>query len=305
MATKPSLPSQQTAVGRDDTFPLPEPQAARLLSVLRFLGRVYVSDMETIHRLLYAPHASLRTAYQDMRVLTGQRHVWDATVSGFRGGDTHKRTEGRQRQLYGLSRAGKELLQQTGIEADKVLDQLVARDTRGKAPNGLRLAHDLRVAMWCASRLEELRAFPWCTGFHCQTQLRLETGATSDARIIARFHPAQPRASLVALPWLDDRALVLGEVEMQWVVRQQGLGQMHLQALASDTGEELAPTPLNLGNLGDDSRYADKEAHPLASEVVRSGSPRLPRFGRPIPVVRAEPGPQTDQGSGSSPDTER
>ena len=192
----------------------------RLVEVLRFLGRVYVADTNTLFRMLYYRRYGLRTTQRDVMSLVAQRLAWSATVSGVRETTVNNGRPGYTYPIYGLSRAGKQLLMNMGVETDvATAEQLVARDVRGgKVPKPSSLAHDLQVTWWCASMIEGLRLLPWCTGIYCQTELTVIQGQRPDAYLVARFDVNHPRPDVNAIPWIGGTPLRPNEIELRWAL---------------------------------------------------------------------------------------
>ena len=191
----------------------------RFVELLRFLGRVYVADTNTLFRMLYYRRFDLRTTHRDLKMLVEQRLVWSATSSGI--GPKMKANRLRHwSKVYGLSRAGKQLLMNMGVETDvATAEQLVARDVRGgKVPKPSSLAHDLQVTWWCASMIEGLRLLPWCTGIYCQTELTVIQGQRPDAYLVARFDVNHPRPDVNAIPWIGGTPLRPNEIELRWAL---------------------------------------------------------------------------------------
>lgn len=209
--------------GYDDfglpAYPSRYTEDERMTEILRFLGRTYVCDIETLHRMLYYPRFDIRTTYRDIETLMEHRHVWHAEVRGIRSKMANNGMPGRPRKIFGLSRTGKQLLQSMAIEADAtVVEQMVARDPRGKLPKPSSLGHDLQVTWWCASMIEGLRLVPWCTSIYCQTEFRSSKTQRADAMLVARFNFEHPRENLHAIPWFDGSAKRDDEIEVRWAL---------------------------------------------------------------------------------------
>lgn len=192
-------------------------QEERLIEVLRLLGRVYVSDVFTLYRTLYYRRFSIKTTYDDLHLLSSQGLVWHAKAP--QAPSDTSMSQPRMKNIYGLSRAGKQLLANLGVESDEqALEQLVARDVRGRVPKPSSLAHDLQVTWWCASMIEGLRLLPWCTGIHCQTEYNATKGQRADAMLAARFDFRRPRADLSSTPWFSGTPLRPDEIELRWAL---------------------------------------------------------------------------------------
>lgn len=191
----------------------------RQSAVLRFLGRCYIADAAILHRLLYYPRFDLRTVYSDIQRLERQRLVWDAVVPSLGTKKINNGSTGRPRKVIGLSRAGKQLLRELDVEPDRVtLDQLIARDTRGRVPKPSSLSHDLQVTSWCASVIEGLRLVPWTTSIYFLSEFRSASTQRADALIVARFNFSRHREQLGAIPWFDGSPLGDEEVEVRWAL---------------------------------------------------------------------------------------
>ncbi len=191
----------------------------RLVEVLRFLGRVYVADTNTLFRMLYYRRYSLRTTYRDLQVLVEQRLVWTHSLTGFRATVINNGHPGRGLAVYGLSRAGKQLLMNMGVESDvATADLLVARDVRGAVAEPNSLARDLQVTWWCASMIEGLRLLPWCTGIYCQTELSVIKGHRPDAYLMARFDVNHSRPNVNGIPWIGKTPSRPNEIKLRWAL---------------------------------------------------------------------------------------
>lgn len=209
--------------GRDafglPTFAARHADDERMADVLRFLGRMYVADIQTIHRMIYYPRYDIRTTYRDMDELMEQRHVWHSEVKGLRAKPLNNSQPTRPRKIFGLSRTGKQLLQSLALEPDnKVVEQMIARDPRGRLPKPSSLGHDLQVTWWCASMIEGLRLIPWCTNIYCQTEFRSAKSQRIDAVLTARFNFARPRENINTIPWFDGSAKGEDEIEVRWAL---------------------------------------------------------------------------------------
>jgi len=191
----------------------------RMIDVLRFLGRVYIADVNTIFRMLYYRRYDLSTTYRDLALLREQRLVWSAKVQGIHTKIVNNWRPGPPHDVFGLSRAGKQLLLNMAVESDaRALELLVARDVRGKVPKPNSIAHDLQVTWWCASMVEGLRLLPWCTGVYVQTEYNAIKNQRADAMLGARFDFTRHRPDPVAIPWISGTPLRPNEVELRWAL---------------------------------------------------------------------------------------
>jgi len=191
----------------------------RMTDVLRFLGRVYIADVKTVFRMLYYRRYDISTVYRDLALLRAQRLIWTAKVQGVHTKIVNNWRPGPPHDVFGLSRAGKQLLLNMAVESDeRALDLLVARDTRGKVPKPNSIAHDLQVTWWCSSVVEGLRLVPWCTGVYVQTEYNAIKNQRADAIVGARFDFTQHRPDLHAIPWISGTPLRPNEVELRWAL---------------------------------------------------------------------------------------
>ncbi len=211
---------------RHDGLGLPVPRGIsvkheRLMEVLRFLGRIYVADTETVYRMLYSRRYSVMTTYRDLETLAAQRLVWVTNAPSMvkRGANNNNSSTSSARLVFGLSTAGKKLLSEFHVEPDeRSLELLVARDVRAKPPKPDHLDHDLQVTWWCASMVEGLRLLPWCTTVYCQTEFRSAKKQRVDAVVVARFDFDAPRRETQMIPWFDGTPLQPNEVELRWAL---------------------------------------------------------------------------------------
>jgi hypothetical protein len=194
-------------------------QEERLIEVLRLLGRVYVADAFTLFRTLYYQRFSIKTTYRDLKLLAEQKLVWHAPPPpGLFGTSSVTGANGRLK-IYGLSRAGHQVLSNLGVESDeRALEMLVARDVKGKIPKPSSLAHDLQVTWWCSSMIEGLRLLPWCTGVFCQVEYNAVKNQRADALLIARFNFMSHRPDPSSIPWFSGTPLRPDEVELRWAL---------------------------------------------------------------------------------------
>lgn len=191
----------------------------RMIDVLRFLGRVYVADADTLFRMLYYGRYNLRTTYRDLQTLREQGLAWEARATGVYQKIVVNRRPGPPIKIFGLSRAGKQLLMNLGVEGDpRTLELLVARDVRGRVPKPSSLAHDLQVTWWCASMINGLRMVPWCTGVYVQTEFNAIKSQRADALLVARFDFTRPREQLHAIPWFSGAPRRPEELELRWAL---------------------------------------------------------------------------------------
>ncbi|MBX0331078.1 replication-relaxation family protein [Oscillochloris sp. ZM17-4] len=203
-------------------FPIPNANPVtdeRMVELLRVLGRLYVADVGTLHRMLYYRRFGVRTTYNDLQHLAAQGFVWK--VPAFLGGAKQllRNRPVKPIHVYGLSRAGHQLLADMGVETDdRQLELLVKRDVTGVAAKPSSLAHDLQISWWCASMIEGLRLIPWCSGVWCQVEYNTITGQRADAILIARFDFRHPRAEQNQIPWFSGTPLREGEVELRWAL---------------------------------------------------------------------------------------
>lgn len=211
---------------RHDGLGLPVPRGIsvkheRLMEVLRFLGRVYVADIETVYRMLYSRRYSVMTAYRDLEALAAQRLVWVTNAPAMIkcGANHNNSSTSSARLVFGLSTIGKKLLGELRVEPDeRSLELLVARDIRSRPPKPDHLDHDLQVTWWCASMVEGLRLLPWCTTVYCQTEFRSAKKQRVDAVVVARFTFERPRRETQVIPWFDGTPLQPDEVELRWAL---------------------------------------------------------------------------------------
>lgn len=194
-------------------------QDERMVEVLRLLGRVYVADALTLHRALYYRRYDVKTTYRDLQALATQRLVWRAEAQVTLNRTLNNARVAKPSVVYGLSRAGKQLLKDMGVESDeRALELLVARDVRGRAPKPSTLAHDLQVTWWCASMMEGLRLIPWCTGIYIQTEYNAIKTQRADAILGARFDLTRQRPDPASIPWVSGAPLRPNEVELRWAL---------------------------------------------------------------------------------------
>jgi hypothetical protein len=192
----------------------------RMVELLRVLGRLYVSDVGNLHRMLSYRRYSEKTTYRDLKVLVAQKLVWQVPAYLGGVGTAHApHAPHRPLNVYGLSRAGHQLLADLGVESDdRALELLVKRDVTGKAAKPSSLAHDLQISWWCASMIEGLRLIPWCTGIWCQTEYNAIKSQRADALVIARFDFRNPRQEIQQIPWFAGAPKREGEVELRWAL---------------------------------------------------------------------------------------
>jgi hypothetical protein len=193
----------------------------RQIELLRLLGRLKVADAQTLFRSLYDGRFDIRTTYNDLTCMSKQRYIWEAKVSAviWARRQPQEQPPGRNRTVYGLSRAGHRFLTELCVEPDpRSAELLVHRDTRGAAPNQAELEHDLQVSWWCASVVRGLRLIPWCSSIYLQAAHPVSKGQRVDALLIARFDPYRHRANLDAIPWFDGARCGDHEFELRWAL---------------------------------------------------------------------------------------
>lgn len=211
---KPSLPTIHLA-------PVQGHASEREVAVLRLLGRLGVARLSDVWQLVLLGLA--RRTVQELLQRLGQRGlIWSAA------GPTApmSRADGRpgpprQMRVFGLTPAGRTLLDRLGVELEGVQQRwLIARERRsgGKGKRGgrsaevadLELPQELLTASWCASLLDHARRAPQCVGIQCYTQLVTARDGdtplqTLSAYVLLAFDPQQRTFSRRAweLPWLD------------------------------------------------------------------------------------------------------
>lgn len=190
----------------------------RMVELLRVLGRLYVADVRTLHRMLYYRRFHINTTYNDLNLLARQRLIWKVPAALSSESVARKRPV-KPINVYGLSRAGHQLLADLGVESDdRALELLVKRDVTGRAAKPSSLAHDLQVSWWCASMVEGLRLIPWCTGIWCQTEYNAIKSQRADALLVARFDFSHPRPEPQQIPWFAGTPRRPGEIELRWAL---------------------------------------------------------------------------------------
>lgn len=207
--TNPDLP-------RYDGYGLKVPIARtrlneRLTNLMRFIGRMYVTDAHTTFRMLYYRNHDLSCTYRDLKKLASQKLVW--SINEPTGTDA-----ARPRKVFGLTHAGKQALIDMRIEDSAALELIISRDPRKSIPNPNTIDHDLQVSWWCASMIEGLRLIPWCTNIYVQSEFRSAKNQRIDAVLTARFDFSRPRDDISQIPWFDGRPLTEGEVELRWAL---------------------------------------------------------------------------------------
>jgi hypothetical protein len=205
----------------------------REVAVLRLLGRLGVARMADLWQLVLLGLAQRTT--QDLVLRLEQRGlIWSAAGPAA----PTPRSDGslgppRPVRVFGLTPAGRTLLDRLGIEPDGPRQQwLIARERqrpiehprsesgrgKGKAkprarsidPADLDLPQELLTASWCASVLDHARRTPQCVGMQCYTQVVTARDGetplqTLSAYVLLAFDPRQQRFTREPweLPWLD------------------------------------------------------------------------------------------------------
>jgi hypothetical protein len=194
----------------------------RLIELLRYLGRVYVADAETIYHILYRRRYGLKTAYRDLEEAKRRGYIWTDSAKGLHRKEQVVRTGGNLRgvQVYGLSTVGKQFLKHSATEAEEAyIKMLHAHSPKTANPaNQATLGHDLQVSWWCGSMIECLRLIPWCTSIFCHSEVRAHKNQRIDAVIVARFNFKQYRSLLDSIPWYDGTRKHPDEIEVRWAL---------------------------------------------------------------------------------------
>lgn len=190
----------------------------RQIAVLRLLGRLEVMRSSQIKRLVY-PDMSARGMGKQLATLLGHQLVWRTRVhleERVSDGSDRRRTPVAPPYVYGLTSAGKALLDTLEVEHDqRSLDGLRAREAGAPVVTPNTIAHDLQASWWCSSLLLEVQRSPWCHSVFVQVEFTVHPRQRIDALVILRLNLTTPRPDLGRIPWFDGTPRRPDEVELR------------------------------------------------------------------------------------------
>lgn len=188
----------------------------RQIAVLRLLGRLEVMRSNQIKRLVY-PDMSPRGMGKQLITLLGHQLIWRTRVHlEERVNDDHARTPVAPPYVYGLTTAGKALLDTLEIEHDqRSLDGLRAREAGSVVVTPNTIAHDLQASWWCSSLLLEIQRACWCHSIFVQVEFTIHPRQRFDALVILRLNLTTPRPDVGRIPWFDGTPRRPDEVEVR------------------------------------------------------------------------------------------
>lgn len=167
----------------------------RLPHVLRLLARLEFALVPHIQAVVF-PDVEQRTMLQTLENLHRRGLVWrevlEARYLPHALASRRGRRSRHEATLYGLSPAGRALLEAWGLEEGRVLRRAVVRDPDDLVVRKGHLAHDLEVVDWCVSVIVEAALCRPLYGLRCELEY-----------IIARDEDGQPLQRFDALLLID------------------------------------------------------------------------------------------------------
>jgi hypothetical protein len=185
---------------------------ARMIEVLRFVGRIRYATRPYIARFAY-PDKHDTTAFRAIRYLVAHDLLWE--VPGRQAEfmldlpvQAASTPQGKRPTIYGLTERGKawlierERAMDDGVEADERHARVLKERDLVRRPLPSRtMSHDMQVAWWLASALTALKYNQWCHSVYVETEFIVNEHQRIDAYLDIRFDLTTPRTTTLRMPW--------------------------------------------------------------------------------------------------------